>query len=219
MTRHNAPMKQPKIDLTRICKPSINMDWVRVYEESFPPEELWPVDMLCADVETGKKVLHTTENSGGRTMCFTLIAPFEHFIWADYIGVDKEYQSRGIAFQHISELLKICRLQYPSCKGFFFATESLSEPGINASTLAVRTRRQNLWAHLGAKHTPAREQIYSPNCIDPNTPLHIMELRWFELHGPITSSDLQSVISQVYRDHFRFKAEMLDSMISQFQPQ
>ena len=212
-------MKHPEIALTRICAPATNMDWVRVYKESFPPEELWPVDMLCADLETGKKILHITENSAGRTICFTLIAPFEHFIWADYIGVDKEYQSRGIAFQHVSQLLKICRSQYPASKGLFFATESLSEPGIDASTLATRSRRQNLWERLGAKHTHRRERIYTPNCVDADMPLHIMELLWFELRDPITDNELQSVILQVYRDHFRFKTETLNNMIKQFQQQ
>ncbi len=45
-----------------------------------------------------------------------------------------------------------------------------------------------------------------------------MELLWFELNGPITTKNLRLVVSQVYRNHFGFKVEVVDSMISEFQP-
>jgi len=209
---------QQEYDLTKIAQPTTNMDWVRVYKQSFPPEELWSPDMLCDDVANGKKLLHITKNSAGRTLCFTLVAPFEQFIWADYIGVDKDHRSSGIGSRHVSELLKICQKHYPSSKGLFFAAESTDEPGIDPLISAIRIRRQNLWSRLGAKRTRNRGRIFTPNCVNPEAPLHIMELLWFEfpLLTPVTSNDVRSIIHKVYLDHFGFKPEMVDGMMSQF---
>ena len=205
----------PKSDLARICQTPTNMDWVRVYNQCFPPEEQWTVERICEQVESGIAALHTTEDSAGRVLCFTHISLFEQFLWLNYMGVDKEY--RGVGLRHGAELLRLCAKQYPCAKGIFFAIESTEAPGLDPAVQAARTRRRKLFFCIGAKHHPG-SKFFIPNCLNSSAPLET-ELLWYELPNrpPVIANDLKLVVSKIYQEHFvEFSKEMVGWMIPQF---
>jgi len=120
---------------------------MRIYTESFPPNERHPVETVKHRLENGLYRLYIGK-SGNKVVLAALLYPLKNtnFILFDYMAIDKHHRNRGIGTEFVRTLVKSLRKNKAN-KYLILEVEN-PDCGDNREQ---RRRRLSLYRRLGAK--------------------------------------------------------------------
>jgi hypothetical protein len=202
---------QGKLEL-HVCKDGDpkNVDWVAIYEESFPPDQRQPLDELKQQLQTGKMELDETRDQTGRILCMTvseIFRPIEKslsFVLACYTAVVPKMRGLGIGTVHRKKLEQLLREEYGSYLGMFTEIESTKQHTDDPELAKTRVKRKNFFMKLGLipLDVPYRFPSY-----DGSEPLE-GELLWFPFtRDQLHPDELESVVLRIYTEGYELKPD------------
>ncbi len=197
-----------------VCKDgtSENEDWVKIYDESFPPDQRQSLDDLRKGLETGDMELDETRDQDGNIMCMTVTEVFSKqrglrvppFLLACYTAVVPSLRGCGIGSIHRRKLGQLLKKEYPGYLGVFSEIESTRVTGLPEDVMTTRVRRKNFFMRLGL--LPLDVDYVFPSYAPGEKPIH-GELLWVPFTDPTLPSDaLCTVIKRIYIEGYGLDA-------------
>ncbi len=191
-----APLMVPKL-----ASPSLTgeeEDWVQVYKESFPPEEMADVDTLKQGIIAGERQLHRTLDDKGQLLCFSLIyTGFEDIVWLSYIATSPTNRSKGIGSEHLTALLRRVESEFCGRTALVLEIESPDVPGLDAEQVDTRKRRLDFYCRQNVRRMTNDKHYRMPSFVDGVDAMPA-ELLWFELAGATKELNMADLIPQIY---------------------
>jgi hypothetical protein len=185
-----------------VCKDGNADDaaWVRVYEESFPPNQRQSVAQLRELVRAGTMELDETRDQDDQIVCMTLTEVFgaaaPEFLLACYTATPPPLRSLGIGSLHRRRLVELLKFEYPHYLGLFSEIESTTEPGLDPATLQIRQRRLAFFLRLGVQRLPIDYRFPS---FHPGEPPLRGELLWVPFaREELDAATLREVLRRIY---------------------
>jgi hypothetical protein len=191
----------PKADGTVPCLPAEHTHWWRadvqkIYNESFPPAEMMPAELLASALRLGRLHLHVTWASE-KAACVSvhcLLAPDTAYLL--FLATDREMRSQGTGARHMQKLRQAIAAELGANCIIAFEIESTRPADVRGLTTAdrlLRSARKRFYERLGA-HT--YRQYYEMLSFIEGQPGMPAELMWF---GPsLNSPGVRQIVDRIY---------------------
>jgi GNAT superfamily N-acetyltransferase len=150
------------------------MQICRIAEESFPPEERDPCQVLIRSIQKGKSILYTASEKN-KIIGFTTLTPLKEtgIYLMEYLAVDKNSRNLGIG----GKILKFIKkdLSAPTDTGLILEVEPPGE--VTGAEREIRLRRIRFYLRNGARMVLDGGAYRMPNlCGEGSLPMHLMWL-------------------------------------------
>jgi len=169
---------------------------MRIYTESFPPNERHPVDTIKQRLKDDRYRLYIGK-LGHKVVFMSLLYPLKNtnFILFDYMATDRHYQNRGVGAEFVKTLIKSLGKNKPN-KYLILEVENPNY-GDNKEQ---RRRRLNFYKKLGAKEMKGVRYILPAlSGKDSPTEMIIMILPNYN-NGKIDGGSVKKLIYQIYKE-------------------
>ncbi|MCX6776842.1 MAG: GNAT family N-acetyltransferase [Candidatus Micrarchaeota archaeon] len=169
---------------------------MRIYSESFPPNERHPVDTIKQRLKDERSQLYVGK-LGHKAVFMSLLYPLKNtnFILFDYMATDRHYQNQGVGAEFVKTLIKSLGKNKPN-KYLILEVENPNY-GDNKEQ---RRRRLNFYKKLGAKEMKGVRYILPAlSGEDSPTEMIILILPNYN-NGKIDGGSVKKLIYQIYKE-------------------
>jgi GNAT superfamily N-acetyltransferase len=150
------------------------MQICKIAEESFPPEERDPCQVLIGSIRKGKSILYTAVEKN-EIIGFTTLTPLRDtgIYLMEYLAVDKSSRNQGIGGKILQFIKK--DLRGTKDAGLILEVEPPNE--VTGDEKEIRQRRIRFYLRNGARMVLDRGAYRMPNlCGEGSLPMHLMWL-------------------------------------------
>jgi GNAT superfamily N-acetyltransferase len=148
------------------------MQICRIAEDSFPPEERDPCQVLIKSIQEGKSILYTASEKN-KIIGFTTLTPLREtgMYLMEYLAVDKSSRNLGIG----GKILQFIKKDFGGTKDAGLILE-VERPGeVAGAESEIRQRRIFFYMRNGARMVRDGGAYRMPNlCGEGSLPMHLM---------------------------------------------
>jgi len=169
---------------------------MRIYTESFPPNERHPVDTIKQRLKDERYQLYVGK-LGHKVVFMSLLYPLKNtnFILFDYMATDRYYRNRGIGTEFVKTLTKLLR----GNKANKYLILEVENPNYGDNK-EQRRRRLNFYKKFGTKEMKdVRYILPALSGEDSPTEMIILILPNYN-NGKIGGSSVKKLIYQIYKE-------------------
>ncbi len=150
------------------------MQICRIAEESFPPEERDPCQVLIRSIQKGRSILYTASEKN-KIIGFTTLTPLREtgMYLMEYLAVDRNSRDMGIG----GKILQFIKKDLSGTKNAGLILEVERPDEVTGDEKAIRQRRIGFYLRNGAKMVRDGDVYRMPNlCGKGSLPMHLMWL-------------------------------------------
>jgi GNAT superfamily N-acetyltransferase len=189
------------------------MQICRIAEESFPPEERDPCQVLIRSIQKGRSILYTASEKN-IIIGFTTLTPLREtgIYLMEYLAVDKSSRNRGIGGKILQFIKK--DLNAPTDTGLILEVERPDE--VTGAEREIRQRRIGFYLRNGARMVLDGGVYRMPNlCGDGSLLMHLMWMPMEEGRRLPADLTLHQLISLIFTETYPENEVLLNTIISE----
>ena len=189
------------------------MQICRIAEESFPPEERDPCQVLIRSIQKGKSILYTASEKN-KIIGFTTLTPLKEtgIYLMEYLAVDKNSRNLGIG----GKILQFIKKDFSGTKetGLILEVEPPGE--VTGSEREIRQRRIGFYLRNGAQMVRNGGAYRMPNlCGEGSLPMHLMWMPIEEGRRLPAALNLLQLFTLIFTETYPENEVLLNTIISE----
>jgi hypothetical protein len=188
------------------------MQICRIAEESFPPEERDPCQILIRSIQKGRSILYTA-SAKNKIIGFTTLTPLKEtgIYLMEYLAVDKSSRNLGIG----AKILQFIKKDLDACKDSGMILEVEPPDEVTGAEKKLRQRRIGFYVRNGARMVVDGGAYRMPNLAgEGSLPMHLMWLPIQAGRGLPEALTLVELFTQIFTQTYPENEVLLNTIIS-----